>query len=252
MTALAPSLQAFFTDRLMAQREASPHTVAAYRDAFRLLLTFAAERLGKQPCALDIADLDAPLVAAFLGHLETERHNGARTRNARLAAVHSLFGYIALRHPEHAASVQRVLAIPPKRFARNLVTFLTDPEVEALLAACDRTTWTGRRDHAMVMLAVQTGLRVSEFVGLECGDVVLAAGAHVHCVGKGRKERRTPLLPLTAEVLRVWSAERGALRWTRCSRPPRAGPSAGTPSSAASHATSSEHGSHALPCRPRR
>ena len=208
MTALAPTLQSFFTDRLMSQLQASPHTIAAYRDALRLLLRFAAERVHKSPCELDIGDLDAPLVAAFLGHLEADRHNGARTRNARLAAVHSLFGYIALRHPEHAASVQRVLAIPPKRFERNLVTFLTDEEVDALVAACDRTTWTGRRDHALVVLAVQTGLRVSELIGLTCADVVLGAGAHVHCLGKGRKERRTPLLALTVELLRVWLAER--------------------------------------------
>lgn len=208
MTALAPTLQAFFTDRLMGQRQASPHTIAAYRDALRLLLRFAADRTHKQPSALDIGDLDAPLVAAFLDHLETVRHNGVRTRNNRLAAIHSLFGYAALRHPEHAASIQRVLAIPPKRFTRNLVTFLTDDEVDAVLGACDRTTWTGRRDHAMIVLAIQTGLRISELTGLTCADVVLGAGAHVHCVGKGRKQRRTPLVPHTTGVLRVWLAER--------------------------------------------
>ena len=131
-----------------------------------------------------------------------------RTRNHRLAAIHSLFGYAALHHPEHAASIQRVLAIPPKRFERNLVTFLTDDEVDALLAACDRSTWTGRRDHAMITLAIQTGLRISELAGLTCADVVLAAGAHVRCLGKGRKQRHTPLLPLTVDVLRDWLAER--------------------------------------------
>lgn len=208
MTALAPTLQAFFTDRLMTQRHASPHTIAGYRDTFRLLLRFAADRTRKRPCDLDLGDLDAPLVAAFLDHLETDRHNGVRTRNHRLAAIHSLFTYAALRHPEHAASIQRVLAIPPKRFQRNLVTFLTDDEVDALVDACDGATWTGRRDHAMIVLAIQTGLRISELASLTCADVVLGAGAHVHCIGKGRKERRTPLVPHTTGVLRVWLAER--------------------------------------------
>jgi integrase/recombinase XerD len=208
MTKLAPTLQAFFTDRLMGQRQASPHTITGYRDTFRLLLRFATDRTRTQACELDFADLDAPLIAAFLTHLETERGNGVRTRNHRLAAIHSLFSYAALHHPEHAASIQRVLAIPPKRFERNLVTFLTDDEVDALLAACDRSTWTGRRDHAMITLAIQTGLRISELAGLTCADVVLAAGAHVRCLGKGRKQRHTPLLPLTVDVLRVWLAER--------------------------------------------
>ena len=208
MSKLAPTLQAFFTDRLIGQRQASAHTIAGYRDTFRLLLRFAADRTRTSASELDFADLDAPLIAAFLTHLETERGNGVRTRNHRLAAIHSLFGYAALHHPEHAASIQRVLAIPPKRFERNLVTFLTDDEVDALLAACDRSSWTGRRDHAMITLAIQTGLRISELAGLTCADVVLGVGAHVRCVGKGRKQRHTPLLPLTVEVLRAWLAER--------------------------------------------
>jgi integrase/recombinase XerD len=208
MTAFAPALQAFLTDRLMSQRAASPSTVAAYRDTFRVLLRFIAERIHKQPRDLDISDVDAPLVAAFLEHLERHRHNSVRTRNHRLAAIHSLFAYMALHHPEHAASIQRVLAIPPKRFERNQVTFLTEDEVNALLAACDRTTWTGRRDHAILVLTIQTGLRISELAGLTCADVALGAGANVHCVGKGRKERRTPLVPLTTAVLRAWLAER--------------------------------------------
>ncbi len=208
MTTLAPTLQAFFTDRLIGQRQASPHTIAGYRDTFRLLLRFAAARTHTPPSRLDFADLDAPLVAAFLTHLETERGNGIRTRNHRLAAIHSLFSYAALHHPEHAGSIQRVLAIPPKRFERNLVTFLTDDEADALIAACDRSSWTGRRDHAMIVLAIQTGLRISELVALACADVVLGAGAHVHCLGKGRKQRHTPLLPLTVGVLRTWLAER--------------------------------------------
>jgi integrase/recombinase XerD len=206
VSALAPTLQAYFTDRLMSQLAASPHTIAAYRDTFRLLLGFVAGQTGKRPAELDIADLDAPLVGAFLDHLERDRLNTVRTRNNRLAAVHSLFAYAALRHPEHAASIQRMLAIPQKRFERNLVTFLVEKEVDALLASCDRTTWTGRRDHAMLVLAVQTGLRMSELVGLRCQDLVFGTGPHVHCVGKGRKERRTPLLPLTVKVMRAWLA----------------------------------------------
>jgi site-specific recombinase XerD len=211
MSALAPTLQAFFTDRLMSQREASPHTIAGYRDTFRLLLTFAAERTGKQPAALDIADVDAPLVGAFLNHLEHDRRCVVRTRNHRLAAIHSLFAFAALRHPEHSATVQRVLAIPAKRIERNLVTFLAEDEVDALLAACDVTTWAGRRDRAMLLLMIQTGLRISEVIGLTCADLALSTGPHVHCVGKGRKERRTPLLPETVRVLRSWLAERVAV-----------------------------------------
>ncbi len=208
MSALAPTLQTFFTDRLMTQRDDSGHTIAAYRDTFRLLLAFAAEQTQRQPCELTVDDLDAPLIAAFLEHLEVRRGNSVRTRNARLAAIHSLFGYAALRHPEHAASIQRVLAIPAKRYERNLITYLTEPEAEALLSACDRSTRTGRRDHAMLLLALQTGLRLSELTGLTVADVHLDDGAHVHCIGKGRKERCTPLLPTTVQVLRVWLAER--------------------------------------------
>jgi integrase/recombinase XerD len=207
MTTLAPVLQAFFTERLMAQRRASSHTITGYRDTLRLLVGFACAKTGKTPSALDIADLDAPLVAAFPGHLEADRHNTVRTRNWRLAAIHSLFGYAALHHPERAAVIQRVLAIPAKRHERTLLTWLTAPEVDALLAAPDRGTWTGRRDHAMLVLAVQTGLRISELIGLSRGDVVLDAGAHVRCMGKGRKERATPLTGLTVAVLRAWLTE---------------------------------------------
>jgi site-specific recombinase XerD len=149
MSALAPTLQAYFTDWLIAQRAASPNTIAAYKRTFQLLLTFASQYLGKTPVTLDIADLDAPLIAAFLDHCEHNRRNSAATRNNRLAAIHSLFGYLALQHPEHAGSIQRVLAIPPKRTERNLVTYITEPEVDALLDACDLATWSGRRDHAI-------------------------------------------------------------------------------------------------------
>ena len=208
MTALAPALQAFFTDRLIRQRRASPATIAAYRDAWRLLLNFAASRAGKQPSQLDLGDLDAPLIAGFLDHLEHDRGNSPRTRNARLAAIHSLFSYAALRCPEHAEQIARVLAIPPKRFDKALVTWLTKPELDALLAAPDSTTRAGRRDHAMILLAAQAGLRISELTGLTCGDVHLGAGPHVTCHGKGRKQRITPLTSLTVTTLRSWLAER--------------------------------------------
>jgi len=208
VSALAPSLQAYFTDRLIGQRAASPNTIAAYKLALRLLLAFAAGKTGKAPSALDIADLDAPLITAFLDHLEQDRHNGARSRNNRLAAIHSLFAYLALHHPEHAGSIARVLAIPAKRTERNLVTYLTDPEIDALLGSCDQRTWTGRRDHAMFTLTIQAGLRISELAGLTRHDITLSAGANVHTVGKGRKERRTPLLPATKAVLKAWLGER--------------------------------------------
>jgi len=208
VTALAPTLQAFFTDRLIRQRQASPNTITAYRNTLRLLIVFTAQRTGKAPSRLDVADLDAPLIAAFLDHLEHDRANSTRTRNARLAAIHSLFRFAALRHPEHAADIQRVLAIPSKRADRALVTYLTEPELDALLASPDRATWTGRRDHALIMLAAQTGLRASELTALTCADVHLGAGAHVSCHGKGRKDRITPLTTSTVAVLRVWTAER--------------------------------------------
>lgn len=208
MTILAPTLQAFFTERLIAQRHASGHTVAAYRDTFRLLLGFAENHTGTAPSKLQIADLDAELIGAFLDHLETDRSNSARTRNARLAAIHSFFRYAALRHPEDAAIIERVLAVPPKRFERNTVSFLTDIEVEALLAAPNRSTWLGRRDHALLVCAIQTGLRVSELAGLRCADLALGTAAHVRCVGKGRKERATPLTTTTVEILRAWLNER--------------------------------------------
>ena len=209
MSALAPTLEAFFTERLIRQRQVSPHTLAAYRDTMRLLLAFAVQRTGKAPSGLEVDDLDAPLIGSFLDHLEAERGNGVRTRNARLAAIRSLFRFAALRHPEHAGTIERVLAIPPKRFQRNLVTFLTEPEVAALLAAPDRSSWTGRRDRALLMLATQTGLRASELTGLGCEDVHLGRGPHVDCVGKGRKQRITPLTGATVKVLGVWLDERG-------------------------------------------
>jgi len=208
MTSLAPILEAFFTERLQRQRPASPHTVRAYRDSFRLVLDFAHHRTGKAPCQLDLADLDAPLIAAFLDHLEHERHNTVRTRNARMAAIRSLFRFASYREPAHAALIQRVLAIPDKRSRRAVVSFLSPTEVDALVAAPDRTTWIGRRDHALLVTAVQTGLRVSELCALRRRDVVLAAGAHVRCMGKGRKDRCTPLTRHSVAVLKTWMAER--------------------------------------------
>lgn len=207
MTALAPTIEAFFTERLMSQREASPRTIAAYRDTLRMLLSFAREHTGKMPTELDLADLDATLIGAFLAHLEQHRHNGVRTRNARLAAIRSLFRFAAFRHPEHAALIQRVLAIPSKRYERGIVNFLTPAEIDAVLQAPDRVSWHGKRDHALLALAIQTGLRVSEITGLTRADVHLGTGAHVRCHGKGRKDRATPLTTQTAGVLRVWLRE---------------------------------------------
>ena len=208
MSARSPTLQAFFTDRLVRQRHASPRTVAAYRDTCRLLLHFVHMQTGKTPSAVDWQDLDVPLVTAFLDHLEIERDNGPRTRNARLAAVRSLFRYASLRHPEHAALIQRVLAIPQKRFEKKIVSFLTPVEIVALLDAPDTTRWEGRRDRALMLIGIQTGLRLSEILGLNCGDVSLNTGAHVRCEGKGRKERCVPLTKATVAVLRVWLRER--------------------------------------------
>jgi integrase/recombinase XerD len=208
MTALAPTLQTFFTERLIRQRQASSHTLAAYRDTMRLLLVFASAKKGVEPSKLDIGDLDAPLIGAFLDHLEKQRQNSARTRNARLAAVGSLFRYAALRHPEHAAVIERVLAIPRKRFDRKLVTFLIEPELDALLRAPNRSTWTGRRDHTLLTLAAQTGLRASELIGLRVSDVHLSTGAHISCMGKGRKSRITPITSSMVSLLRIWLVER--------------------------------------------
>ncbi|MGO9875907.1 MAG: tyrosine-type recombinase/integrase [Acidimicrobiia bacterium] len=208
MSALAPSLEAFFTDRLVGQRAASQNTIAAYALTFRLLLGFASARSHTPPSRVDIAELDAPLVAAFLEHLECERGNTAATRNARLAAIHSLFSYLALHHPEHAGSIGRVLSIPNKRTEVNLVTYLDEDEVNALLAACDQRRWTGRRDQTMFALTIQTGLRISELVGLSCADVTFGRAANVHTFGKGRKERRTPLVSSTVEILEAFLTER--------------------------------------------
>src|SRR6202162_5096372 len=202
-------LQSFFTTRLMTQRKVSPHTIASYRDTFRLLLQFAQKRLRKAPSQLKLENLDASLVGAFLEDLENRRRNGSRSRNLRLTAIRSFFRYAALEAPAHSGIIQRVLAIPNQRQPRALVGFLTRPEIEALLAAPDRTRWLGRRDHAFLITAVQTGLRLSEMTALRHEDVSLGTGAHVRCRGKGRKERCTPLAKPTAAVLKAWIREQG-------------------------------------------
>ena len=251
VTALAPALQAFFTDRLIAQRQVSSHTIAAYRDTFRLLLAFAQARTGTAPCDLHLDDLDADLIGAFLEHLRNGRHNGARTRNARLAAIHSLFRYAALRHPEHAALIQRVLAIPPARFDKTIVSYLTAGEAEALLAAPDRSRWVGRRDHALLAVAIQTGLRVSELTALTLSDVHLGTGPHVRCTGKGRKERCTPLTAQVVRALRNWLDERGGRPADPLFPTSRGQPSAATRSGYSSPGTQKPRRRHVPPCEAR-
>jgi integrase/recombinase XerD len=208
MSALAPALQAFFSDRLIAQRDSSPRTIAAYRDTFRLLLGFAHDQTGKRPFELDIDDLDAALIGAFLTHLERDRGNTARTRNARLGAIHSFYRFAALEHPEHAHTIARVMAIPNKRHERSTICYLDRSEITALLAAPDRGTWLGRRDRALLALMIQTGVRVSELVGLHLRDVHLGTGRHIRVLGKGRKKRATPLTGEVADLLRQWITDR--------------------------------------------
>ena len=203
----APLLERFFTQRLMQQRQASPHTISSYRDTFRQFLKFVQQRLHKPPSRLSFEEIDAPLIVAFLDDLEKRQGVGVRSRNLRLTAIHSLFRYAAFEAPVHSAQIQRVLAIPSKRFTRTLVPFLTRAEVDALLAAPDQRTWSGRRDHAFLLVAVQTGLRLSEMTGLKREDLVLGVGAHVRVIGKGRKERCTPIAKSTLAVLKAWLRE---------------------------------------------
>ena len=206
-TPLAPLLERFFTQRLMQQRQASPHTISSYRDTFRQLLKFTQQRLRKPPSRLAFEEIDAPLITAFLDYLEKDRGVSIRSRNLRLTAIHSFFRYAAFETPAQSAQIQRVLAIPSKRFTRASVNFLTRPEVDALLAAPDPLTWFGRRDHAFLLVAVQTGLRLSEMTGLKRENVILGTGAHIRVIGKGRKERCTPLAKPTVRVLKVWLRE---------------------------------------------
>ena len=212
MSLVAPTLQTFFTDRLLRQRQVSPRTIAAYRDSLRLLLTWVHDTKRIQPHRLDWADLDAGTITAFLDHLEQERNNTARTRNLRLTAIRSLFSYASLAHPEHAELIRRVLAIPPKRFDRPEITFLTQAQLACLLAAPDQGRWEGRRDRALLALPAQAGLRVAELTSLNNGDITLGAGANVRCLGKGRKHRAVPLNTSTSTVLSGWLIERGGLR----------------------------------------
>ncbi len=206
-TAFAVLLEKFFTQRLMKQRNASPHTLKSYRDTFILFLHFVNERLGKSPSNLDLAQIDAPLIVSFLEHMEKERNISARSRNLRLTALRSFFGYVALESPANSAQIQRVLAIPGKRYERRVITFLVRDEIKALLDAPDQQTWMGRRDHVLILLAVHTGLRLSELRALRREDVVLGTGAHVRVVGKGRKERCIPLTKQTVSVLTSWLRE---------------------------------------------
>lgn len=201
-------LAEFFTERLMQQRQVSPHTIASYRDTFRLLVQYAHHQLHKAPSQLAMDDFDTPFIGAFLEHLGTQRQNSARTRNARLAAIHSFLRYVALQEPRYAALAQRVLAMPSKRHARRPVAFLARDEIAALLEAPDPKTWVGRRDRTLLLVAIQTGLRASELILLHCEDVMLGAGAHLRCQGKGRKERCTPLRKDAAAALRAWLKER--------------------------------------------
>lgn len=201
-------LESFFTDRLMRQRKASPNTIASHRDTFRLLLKFAKISLNKEPSKLKIEDLDAPFIGSFLDYLEKERSNTARSRNVRLSSIHSFFKYVALEEPGCSGLAQRILSIPSKRFKQKPVEFLSTAEADALLAAPDQSTWAGRRDRALLLLALQTGLRVSELIGLRLSDIKLGTGAHVHCTGKGRKERCTPLRKEAVAILRAWLRER--------------------------------------------
>ena len=209
MSLVAPTLEAFFTERLVTQKRASPHTVASYRDCWKLLLAYVQETSGVAPAKLDFADLDAAVIGGFLDHLEHDRGLSVRSRNVRLAAIRSLYSFAALRHPEHAATIGRVLAIQPKRAERTLVSFLLPAEVDALLASPNPCNRIGRRDQALLVLAVQTGLRVAELSGLRIDDLHFGVGAFVHCVGKGRKERTTPLTKTTVAVMKEYFAERG-------------------------------------------
>ncbi len=206
-TALAPLLEAYFTERLMGQRDASPNTVDSYSTAFKLLLAFAHEQLKKAPAKLLLEELDAPFICRFLDHLESDRGNTPRTRNARLAAIHSFFKYVSFREPRHSGLIQRVLDIPNKRWEKKPVDFLKRHDVDALLQIPDLSTWLGRRDRALIALMVHTGLRVSETIGLCLKDVELSGPAHVHCTGKGRKQRLTPIKPTLAAILRDWVKE---------------------------------------------
>jgi len=210
MTPQFPALlEAFFTDRLISQRRASPHTIASYRDTFRLLLQFVQRDVGKSPSSLTMSDLTVTLIGTFLNDLEKNRANASRSRNVRLTAIRSFFRYAALECPQHSGQIQRILAIPPKRYSRRVVDFLTGTEIDALLAVPNQTTWLGRRDHVLLLFAIQTGLRLSEITSLRQSNIELGRGAHVRCEGKGRKQRCTPLTRTTVRAVKSWIKEQG-------------------------------------------
>ncbi len=234
MTAIAATMQSFFTDRLIKQRRVSPRTIAVYRDTMRLLVTFARDRHDRPVHRLDWADLDQATITAFLEHCEHDRNNSTRTRNLRLTAIRSLFAYASLRHPEHAATIQQVLAIPAKRFDKPMITFLTADQIDALVAAPDLTRWEGRRDRAMLLTAIQTGLRVAELIGLNCTDVTFGTGAAVSCIGKGRRHRAVPLTAPTKQCCVSGPTNAPGNPTSRYSRPAPATDSAPTPCNASS------------------
>lgn len=225
---LLPSLvQQFFTDRLCTQMNASPNTIAGYRDTFRLLLRYASEKTGKVPTKLALDDIDVEFVADFLSNIETQRGNSARSRNTRLAGIRSFFRFVAMNEPQYMLHCQKILAMPAKRYVRRTVEFLDRDEIDALLSAPDRSTRTGRRDHAILLIALQGGLRASEIIGLRCCDIVFGTGSNIRCEGKGRKHRTTPLRRDTVKVLQAWLKERKgtdddplfpSIRGTRLSR----------------------------------
>src|SRR5712692_433887 len=206
---IAPHLQAFFADYLCQQRRLSPQTIMSCRDTFRLLLTFLRDQTGIEPSALRMADVDAPVVLSFLNHLEQERGNSVRSRNSRLSAIRPFFRFVALRDPDSLGIVTRVLAIPVKRTDQKLIGYLTRPEIQALLAAPDRATWVGRRNHALLVTLYNSGARVSEITTLKQGQIRFAEHTCVQLVGKGRKERTIPLWADTARLLRGWFQELG-------------------------------------------
>jgi integrase/recombinase XerD len=200
-------MQAFFSEHLANHKRASPETICSYRDTFRLLLKFVQEKQRTMPSDVAVTDLDAPVILSFLDHLEAARRNSIRSRNLRLAAIRSFFRYIALRDPDSLPIIARVLAIPVKRADHRLVSYLTRPEVDALLAAPDRAHWLGRRDHALLLTFYNTGARLSELKELKRSAAVFGATASLHLHGKGRKDRQVPLWPNTARILRDWFSE---------------------------------------------
>ncbi|WP_114906522.1 tyrosine-type recombinase/integrase [Ornithinimicrobium murale] len=201
MNTLALALQQYFTSYAQAQRDLSPNTIAAYRDTWRILIKHLTEVLGVNADEIDFDALTAELVTGFLDHLEQVRGNSVATRNARLTAIRAVLTRAQPDTPEHAGTITRILAIPTKRRAKPIVEFLDTAETNALLAAPDRTTWTGLRDHTLLALDIQTGLRISELCSLSTSDIHLGTGAHVTCTGKGRRHRATPLTAATAALL---------------------------------------------------